>query len=319
MRIDIHCHIIGNGSGNTGCKLILPRHRELHGRYMLRHLGLPQSCLYKNLDELYVGRMREMIDNSTLDKAVILAHENTYDNQGKLIENYSPFYVPNSYVLRLAKSHKQFLAGVSIHPGKNNAIEELTESIGAGAALMKCLPNVQNINCSDKRYDKFWEIMAASGLPLLAHTGGEFSLPVFNKHYEDPAILRRPLEIGVKVIAAHAASPSAPWQTNYIPKLVSMMNEFPNLYADNSALNTPLRAAAIKDTLKEPLASRIVYGSDLPIPISALWTWMRGMVSWGDYRKIDKDRNILARDVKLKEHLGYSEQTFTRGAELINQ
>ena len=44
-------------------------------------------------------------------------------------------------------------------------------------ATMERLPNCHNIDCNDRRYQKFWERMAEAGLPLLAHTGGEHTVP----------------------------------------------------------------------------------------------------------------------------------------------
>ena len=46
--------------------------------------------------------------------------------------------------------------------------------------MMKCLPNCQNIDCSNDRFKPFWNRMAEVGLPLLAHTGGEHTLQVIN-------------------------------------------------------------------------------------------------------------------------------------------
>ena len=54
---------------------------------------------------------------------------------------------------------------------------------------MKCLPNCQNIDFSDRRYRRFWERMAAARLPLLAHTGGEHTVPVINASLADPKLL----------------------------------------------------------------------------------------------------------------------------------
>ena len=85
-------------------------------------------------------------------------------------------------------------------------MEELDRCIAGGAVLMKCLPCCQNIDCSDLRYTRFWERMIEVGLPLLAHAGDEFTLPMVRPDLTDPRLLRRPLEIGVVVIAAHCAT-----------------------------------------------------------------------------------------------------------------
>ena len=74
---------------------------------------------------------------------------------------------------------------------------ELERCIERGAVLMKCFPNCQNIDLADRRYDPFWMRMAEAGLPLLAHTGGEHTVPVINAAFADPKLLRRPLECGV--------------------------------------------------------------------------------------------------------------------------
>jgi len=98
--------------------------------------------------------------------------------------------------------------GISIHPARSDAREELDRCLEGGAVLLKCLPNCQNIDWSDRRYTGFLERMAEAGLPLLAHTGGEHTLPVVDARLADPRVLVRPLEIGVTCIAAHCGTAS---------------------------------------------------------------------------------------------------------------
>src|SRR5262249_60242166 len=102
----------------------------------------------------------------------------------------------------LARAHPELLPAVSIPPARPDALEELERCLAAGRVMMKCLPNCHNIDCSNPRYRKFWERMAESGLPLLAHTGGEHTVPVVRQEFSDPRILKLPLECGVTVIAA---------------------------------------------------------------------------------------------------------------------
>src|SRR5438067_222969 len=83
------------------------------------------------------------------------------------------------------------------------------------AVLMNCLTNCQKIGCSDSRYGPFWRRMAESGLPLLANTGGENTVPVVNARLADPKLLRLPLECGVIVIAAHCATKSGLGDPDY--------------------------------------------------------------------------------------------------------
>src|SRR6185369_3534898 len=176
--IDMHVHIVGNGAGGTGCWLRLDFwHRPL-ANFMLWHVGLPAHAMAGDLDRLFVERLAQLVRESSLGAVVILAHDNVYDDQGKIMADAGSFYVPNDYVLQLARQNPQFLPAVSIHPARPDALEELDRCLAGGAVMMKCLPNCHNIDCNDRRYTRFWERMAEAGLPLLAHTGGEHKVPV---------------------------------------------------------------------------------------------------------------------------------------------
>jgi uncharacterized protein len=314
---DFHVHILGNGSSGSGCWMNLKGRYRLLGEYIVRHLGLPSSSLFGDLDQLYVKKLLEYLSDSPIHKAVILAHENVYDDNGKLLDGIASFYVPNSYILDLARAHKQFIPAVSIHPARPDALDELELCIAGGAKVMKCLPNCQNINCSDPRYEPFWRRMAEAKMILLAHTGGEMSVPVVNHAYADPRILRLPLECGVTVVAAHSATSSGFSDPNYFSVFCELLDQFPNLYGDNSALNSPLRSSHLKNCLGAKVAKRIIHGSDLPIPISGLWATLRGLISWKTFRQIERNKNLLTRDYELKRAMGFPEESFTTGAKLL--
>ncbi len=57
MRIDCHVHVVGNGTGGTGC-WYRPRGvtRQL-APHLLRTVGLPPSALSGDLDRLYAERL----------------------------------------------------------------------------------------------------------------------------------------------------------------------------------------------------------------------------------------------------------------------
>ncbi|MEO5802578.1 MAG: amidohydrolase family protein, partial [Verrucomicrobiota bacterium] len=226
----MHVHIVGNGLGGSGCWMrVTGLHRPM-AWFMLRHIGLPVSVRSADLDRLYVERLLELVRTSSLGRVVILAHEQVYDDRGVVMEGVGSMYVPNDYVLKLAREHSEFLPAVSIHPARPDALDELKRCLAAGAVMMKCLPNCQNINCNDLRYTKFWERMAEAKLPLLAHTGGEHTVPVVRKEFSDPKILEFPLQCGVTVIAAHSGTKSGLIDPDYFSTFVEMTKRFPNLY-----------------------------------------------------------------------------------------
>ena len=178
--------------------------------------------------------------------------------------------------------------------------------------MMKCLPNCQNINCADPKLTRFWERMAEACLPLLAHTGGEHTLPIVQPAYADPRILARPLEIGVTVIAAHSGTRSGVFDPEYFHVFADMARRYPNLYGDTSAFNLPIRGRHVRKCLREPLAAKLVHGSDYPVPVQGIWAWLRGFVGWKAFRTAARQANVLERDYQLKRAMGFSSDHFTR-------
>lgn len=310
--IDMHLHIVGNGLSGTGCWFnVSGPHRAL-ASFMLKHIGISCGLNSTDFDKIYAENVLKMLRSSSIGSAVILAMDDVYDEAGTVMKNAGTFYVPNDYVLQLAREHKEFLPAVSIHPARKDAIDELDRCVEAGAVMMKCLPNCHNIDCSNKRYKKFWDRMAHHRLPLLAHTGGEHTVKVINKKYSDPRILRLPLECGVTVIAAHCATKSGLTDPDYFHVLVEMMKEHPNLYGDNSAMNVPLRGKHIPKCTKEPVASRIVFGTDFPVPVSGYWARLRGFIDKPTQKKWDANPNVIERDYQLKKACGFAPESFTR-------
>jgi len=123
--VDMHVHLVGNGSGGTGCWLRLRGWHQPLAALMARGIGLPVSALCGELDRLYVGRLLDLVRGSSLSGIVVLAHDQVYDERGRLMKDIGSFYVPNTYVLKLAREHSEFFPAVSIHPARPDAMEEL--------------------------------------------------------------------------------------------------------------------------------------------------------------------------------------------------
>jgi hypothetical protein len=284
---------------------------------MVREIGLPSDSLRGDLDRLYVERLLELVRTSSLGAVVILAHEQVYDAQGQVMQDRGSCYVPNDYVLRLAREHPEFLPAIAIHPARRDALEELERCLEEGAVLLKCLPNCQNIDCNDRRYRRFWERMAGAGLPLLAHTGGEHTVEVVSREWSDPRTLRLPLECGVNVIAAHCATKSGLFDPEYFHVFAEMTRRYPNLYGDTSAFNVPIRGRHVDKCLSAPLVHRILHGSDFPVPVHGHYAWLRGYVNWRSFQQWEACPNILERDYQLKKAMGFPDETFTRICKLL--
>jgi predicted TIM-barrel fold metal-dependent hydrolase len=283
---------------------------------MRRTIGLEAKATARDFDESFVGHLAGLVAASSMDKALLLAQDEVYDETGQKLE-FGSFYVPNEYLFKVCDRHPEFVPAVSIHPGRKDALEELERCLAGGARALKLLPNCQNVNCALPQYDEFWRRMAASGLPFLCHTGGEMTVPVISRAYQDPRILRRPLELGVKVIAAHASGNSHFFDPNYFGELVRMMDEFPGLYADTSALNSPIRSGVLKQVKESGRLDRFLHGSDFPVPVGALWVRLRGLISTAQWREAGRIANLIERDAYLKRAIGFDDTHFTRLGEVL--
>ena len=316
-RIDAHVHMVGNGVGGSGAWLRLGGWYCWLAGFMVQQLGFPRDVLEQDLESIYAEHLLGLVRSSSLDALVLLAHEHVYDPDGTLRRDLGTMYVPNEVVLALAERHREFLPGVSIHPARADAMEELDRCIARGAVLMKCLPNCQNIDPSDMRYRRFWERMAEARLPLLAHTGGENTVQEVNRPLSDPKLLRLPLECGVTVIAAHCATKSGPRDPDYFADWARMLAEFPNLYGDISAMVSLNRCRHLRDCLRPEIEPRILHGSDFPVPVLAHRLWMRGELDWREFRQLQKEPNPLERDWRVKQTLGFEEEVRTRAGSLL--
>ena len=319
QRIDMHVHMVGNGVAGSGGWLRLKGWHKWLAGFMLRQLGVPASALEGDLESIYADHLAKLVRSSSMDAVVLLAHERVYDPDGAPRDDLGSMFVPNNVVLGLAKTFPEFLPGVSIHPARRDALDELERCLAGRAVLMKCLPNCQNIDLSDRRYRAFWERMAAAGLPLLAHTGGEHTVPVVNAALADPKLLRFPLEFGVTVIAAHCGTSSGAFDRDYFDDWTEMLREFPNLYGDISAMVSLNRCGHLRDCLGDDIAPRILHGSDFPVPVLGHRLWLQRWIDRSTLRRCQAIPNPLERDWEFKRALGFTDEIATRPAELLRR
>jgi len=280
--IDIHIHIGGPGDSGSGCRM---SPEFIFSPAFAAMLIALKASPFDVRDE----KIKEIILNTIntaekIDYAVLLALDGVYKN-GKYIESESHLVTPNEYIIDIAKTNKRVLIGASVHPYRNKKemLNKTRRCIDNGAVLFKWIPSSQQIDPEDDRCIPFYEVLARENVPLLCHTGGELAVPTsdFNANkFNDPRRLKKALDIGVKVIAAHCATPYLgaimPADKGYFDELMEMLKVSEkkkwNLYADISAFCTPTRITYLKRINREITKgaispSRFLYGSDFPIPI----------------------------------------------------
>src|SRR5262245_9865297 len=159
----MHVHLVGNGRRVSCCwlRIVATWWQKPLVDYMLRHVGLRGLTLESwNFDERYVEHLLDLVRTSSVGAVCLLADDEVYEANGTRRPELGTFYVPNDYVLRLAKQHPEFLPVVSIHPARADALDELDRCLEQGAVMLKLLPNCHNVDCNDERYRRFWQRMA---------------------------------------------------------------------------------------------------------------------------------------------------------------
>ena len=268
-------------------------------------------------DELssYLARFAKWIQHSRFDKAVLLAIDGAYDENGTRLMRNSQLSVDNSLVAKFAENYPEFLFGAGIHPYRKDAERELESCVKMGAVLVKWIPSAQNINPADNKCMPFYEAMAALNIPLLVHTGIEHSISGGNRRYNRPVMLKQALDAGVTVIAAHCGMNMFLHEPSYFNEWCDMALEYENFYGDTAALPLVTRVGKIKKIIKNSsLCSKMIYGSDFPTMPSPHWCWQFG------YRKIRnfcEIRNPFERNAEMIRKLGFPDEIFTRGEKVI--
>jgi mannonate dehydratase len=168
----------------------------------------------------------------------------------------------------------------SIHPYRDDALERLDAAAARGARAVKWLPSAMNIDPGDARSRRFYDALRRHGLPLVVHCGEEQAVPGAGRHeFGNPLRVRAPLEAGVRVIVAHAASlgqaadldqRSQPRRAAFdlFARLMDDRAHEPLLLADISAVFQSNRDMRIGRTLlrRADWHHRLLHGSDHPLP-----------------------------------------------------
>lgn len=321
--IDIHCHAAGIGAGNSGCFISPALRRSWKFGIYLRAFGVTEKELQEQGDELIMERLSRLLAQSKkVQKAVVLALDGIVGKDGGLDMTRTEAFISNEFIACSVSRHNNLLFGASINPYRHDAIKRLDEVAAKGAVLMKWLPSIQGIDPADERLIPFYTRLRELGLPLLTHTGEEESFTCKQDCLGDPERLRLPLQLGVTVIAAHAASNGNNDGEPNFDRFLRLCLNFPNLYADISALTQLNRLSHLPRILKHrELHGRLLYGTDMPLLNTAIVSpcAFAFRLSPRQLLAIARIRNPWDQDVALKEALGLPEEVFANSAQIIRK
>jgi predicted TIM-barrel fold metal-dependent hydrolase len=319
MKIDVHAHLAGVGTGGSGCWISPRTLARPVFRFLRWREGISDEQLAGSFDQDWAARVAAAVRASELDRAVALGFDGVYDERGALVEDESQLIVPPSWVFEACRRHPDaLLPGPSLNPFRRDALERLEECIEGGAVLLKWLPSAQRIDPASPRLGPFYRRLAEARLPLLVHAGGgEMTFRELDRALNGVERLRVPLEAGVPVICAHMGAPVVLSRgPDELPAVRRLLEEFPHLWLDNSGMANPSRFPHLARLARDPLfRERTLYGSDFPVPSDALYYVAR--LGARAVLRLQRLRNPLERDVQLKRALGYPEATLTRATGVL--
>ena len=318
--VDLHCHLAGIGAGHSGCRVSARMRRNWRYNIYLRTFGVTHQDLAASGDHLIAARLSASLTKSRyVSHAVILAMDGVVAANGQLDPDRTEIYVPNEFVRQMAAKHSNLLFGASVNPERPDALEQLQQAKAHGAVLLKWLPNIMHFDPAHPKYVPFYRKLVELDLPLLSHTGTENSFSGVNDSLGDPERLRRALQEGVTVIAAHAGGGGRYQGEHGQDRLARLMREFPNCYADISALTLVNHLGDLHRALRRPeFAGRLLYGSDFPLIRTALVSpWFSLRIPLRERCAITREPCPWDRDVLMKRALGTPPELFARSAELV--
>lgn len=312
--VDMHCHTAGFGAGGSGAKVSKSLRESWKFRLYLKIFGTSEAEVSEKGDGIVMDVIaRQIAESKHVNDVVILAMDAPYDDAGNLAEEEIEVYVPNRFVGEEVKKRKGLHFGASVHPNRKDALEELAWSKENGAVFVKWLPNIQGIDPSAERYRDYYLKLVELDLPLLTHVGDEDSFSKTDNALGDPKLLKLPLECGVRIIAAHVASSGEREGVENIERLLEMMPDFSNLFADISTLTQANRCKYLPQVLNDQrLKGRLMYGTDYPLTNTPLVTALQFPLRLTIRQMVDivLTKNSWDRDVKLKAALGCPTEVF---------
>lgn len=326
--VDHHTHVIAIGTSVKDA-FVNPRMRGGINLERIKFFIYASAAGVKNLDDAdreYIDRLSRLARaDKRHGKYRILAFDKYYRRDGSTDLTKTNMYLPNEYIFALARQHADiFLPVISLHPYRREALDELDRWAKAGAKYIKWLPNAMGMDPADRAIEPFYRKMKEHGMILLSHAGEEQAVEAEeDQELGNPLRLRLPLDLGVRVIVAHAASLGSCTdldrgggaKADCFELFLRLMDE-PRyrglLFGETSAMVQFNRMPGPMTVLlaRQDLHGRLVNGSDYPLPAINALIRTRSLASAGFITAAERsalneiyDYNPLLFDFVLKRTL----------------
>ncbi len=250
-----------------------------------KKFGLDIDELKNSPYKAYTNALVRNVKNSAhVEKVALFGVDARVDGRGEEIHRDKTVCAYNEDVLALYEKNKDIIVPFfSINPNRPDALELIEFYYEKGFRGAKFLQNYWGVDTRDKKYKPYFEKLVSLNLPLVVHVGSESSVSSY-KEYEKLDMLYQPLELGVNTICAHMAlgyetkdffRSLSRRERNFNHEyfaLLELLKTHKNLYADISALLTPVRAKVLRHLSNyTQVHEKLLYGSDFPVPYSAIY------------------------------------------------
>ena len=287
--VDHHVHLLALGTSVTDA-FVNPRMRHGLNLDRLKFQIYASASGIKNIDDAdheYIERLVRLVRAMKYPgQYQLLAFDKHYNADGAVDLSKTTMYVPNAYVVEVANKYPGiFMPAISVHPYRADALQELEKWAKAGIKYVKWLPNAMGMDPANPAIDPFYFAMKKYRMILLSHTGEEQAVEAEeDQRLGNPLLLRRPLDLGVRVIMAHSASlgtcddvdRGGGKSADCFDLFLRLMDEVKYrglLFGEISAMTQFNRMPGPLANLltRQDLHPRLVNGSDYPLPaINAL-------------------------------------------------
>ncbi len=300
LRVDGHTHIFCWGENPKEGFLSQRTQKSIISKLLLRLSGIKKERGDTISEKIY-NRLFKDLESTELDYIVLFAQDAIYKDGADIDYERTHFYVSNDYVLELAKRSDKIIPCTSINPMRKDSIRELDRVRDAGCKLVKIHTAIQGVSPDLPEFEAFYRHAAKIGITLIFHTGYEHSCQVVSQKFTDPKKLSRALDQGGNIIAAHCGTCAFWDKEDYYPHFIEMMHQYDNLYGDTAVMAGLVRLNACGKLAAESktVTSRIIHGSDYPIPPSRI-PHRKHVGLFPKYRK-----NLLDLDLNIKRAYNY--------------
>lgn len=274
--VDIHTHLL---NPNARFNRLFDK---LTIRFFGNDFGWDRKALQADPYATYVETMaRSIRESKYIEKACLFGTDSRLDKRGRETDRDRTVCAMTKDVLAVMEKHpQQFIPFFSVNPRRQGAPDLIDEYVEKGCRGAKFLQNYWGIDLNDEQFVPYYEKIRQHKIPLIIHIGSEFSIDS-DARFERTDMLDLPLACGVTVIAAHMGL----GRLNYKLRLWRNLSNDPhhfdedyfllleklqhheNLYADISAILSPLKARALRHLSKQTkVHHKILFGTDYPVP-----------------------------------------------------